>query len=206
MSNKTTAKQIKTTANDLLSTPIFLVGMMGVGKTTIGRQLALSLDRQFVDLDHAIEERSGVPIVTIFDIEGEPGFRKRETSALDEFTQQADLVLATGGGAVLSPANRHMLRDRGLVVYLRADLDILFKRLARDSKRPLLQTKNPKQRIQDLIQQREPLYASVANVTFDTGGKQINAVVNELIEMLNDSAQTETRQIYANYRSTNTRR
>lgn len=185
MSNKTTVKPINTLANKVPNTPIFLVGMMGVGKTTIGRQLALNLNRQFIDLDHAIEERSGVPIATIFDIEGEQGFRKRESAALDEFTQQASLVLATGGGAILAPENRHMLRNRGLVVYLRADLDVLYKRLARDSKRPLLQTANPKQRIQDLIRQREPLYVSVADITFDTGNKQVSAVVNDLIELLN---------------------
>lgn len=184
MSNKITAKQLISSIDTNPDQPIFLVGMMGVGKTTIGRQLAISLNRQFVDLDHAIEDRSGVPIATIFDIEGEQGFRKRESAALDEFTQQANLVLATGGGAVLAPENRQMLRNRGCVVYLRADIDVLYKRLARDSKRPLLQTANPKQRIQELIQQREPLYASVADITFDTGDKHINTAVSDLILLL----------------------
>lgn len=184
MSNNTTTKALNTKVIESNHMPIFLVGMMGVGKTTIGRHLALSLHRRFIDLDHAIEERSGVPVATIFDIEGEPGFRKRESAALDEFTQQAGLILATGGGAILSPKNRNMLQQRGYVIYLRASTDILFKRLARDSKRPLLQTDDPKQKIRDLIKERGPLYASVADLTFDTGDKQVGAVVNELLETL----------------------
>ncbi len=171
-------------ATKSIDLPVFLVGMMGVGKTTIGRQLALSLERDFIDLDHAIEQRSGVPIATIFDIEGEFGFRKRESNLLDEYTQQDSIVLATGGGAILSGENRQILRQRGCVIYLRAELDILFNRLARDSKRPLLQTANPQQRIRELIMQREPLYASVADITFDTGNKPIPAILQELTELL----------------------
>src|SRR5690606_7318122 len=111
-----------------------LVGMMGVGKTTIGRQLAAALGREFIDLDHAIEARCGVRIATIFDIEGEAGFRRRETATLDEYTRRPGLVLATGGGAVLSGENRRMLDERGCVVYLRAGVDELY----RDRKSTLL--------------------------------------------------------------------
>src|SRR5690606_38233861 len=116
---------------------IFLVGMMGAGKTTLGRHLAAAMGREFIDLDHAIEARCGVRVATIFDIEGEAGFRRRETATLDEYTRQPGLVLATGGGAVLAEANRQMLTERGCVVYLRASADELYRRVARDRNRPL---------------------------------------------------------------------
>ncbi|MHA3904474.1 shikimate kinase [Castellaniella sp. WN] len=164
--------------------PIFLVGMMGVGKTTIGRQLAAALGREFIDLDHAIEARCGVRIATIFDIEGEEGFRRRETATLDEYTRRPGLVLATGGGAVLSEANRRMLGERGCVVYLRAGVDELYRRVARDRNRPLLRTADPRQRIVDLLAQREPLYESVADVTLDTGEQPVAQVLRNLLPLL----------------------
>ncbi|MDY0310182.1 MAG: shikimate kinase [Castellaniella sp.] len=167
---------------------IFLVGMMGVGKTTIGRQLAAALGRKFVDLDHAIEARCGVRIATIFDIEGEAGFRRRETASLDEYTRRSGLVLATGGGAVLAAENRHMLRTRGCVVYLRAGADELYRRVARDRSRPLLRTENPRQRIVDLLAQREPLYESVAEITLDTGDQPVAQVLRNLLPLLPASA------------------
>ncbi|GAA0231298.1 shikimate kinase [Castellaniella daejeonensis] len=172
--------------------PIFLVGMMGVGKTTIGRQLAAALGREFIDLDHAIEARCGVRIATIFDIEGEAGFRRRETATLDEYTRRPGLVLATGGGAVLSGENRRMLDERGCVVYLRAGVDELYRRVARDRNRPLLRTADPRQRIADLLAQREPLYESVADVTLDTGDQPVAQVLRALLPLLDAQAAGQT--------------
>lgn len=164
--------------------PIFLVGMMGAGKTTIGRHLARALDREFVDLDHELEARCGVRVSLIFDIEGEAGFRKRETIALDECSQRAGIVLATGGGAVLAPENRRYLKERGTVVYLRASAAELFRRVARDRSRPLLQTADPEARIRELLAQREPLYESVAHLTFETGSLPVAQAGRALIPML----------------------
>ena len=168
--------------------PIFLVGMMGVGKTTIGRQLAAALGREFIDLDQAIEARCGVRIATIFDIEGEAGFRRRETAALDEYTRRPGLVLATGGGAVLSEANRRMLSERGCVVYLRAGVDELYRRVARNRGRPMLRAEAPRQRTVDLLALREPLYESVADVTLYTGDQPIIQVLRNLLALLPDRA------------------
>ncbi|MGB6156347.1 shikimate kinase [Castellaniella sp.] len=166
-----------------LASPIFLVGMMGVGKTTIGRQLAVALNRQFVDLDHAIIGRCGVTVATIFDIEGEAGFRRRETTLLDEYTRMPGLVLATGGGAVLAPENREMLK-RGCVIYLRAGAQELYRRVARDRSRPLLRTQDPRQRIAQLLQQREPLYDEVADICLDTADQPVPQLVHTLVARL----------------------
>lgn len=166
--------------------PIILVGMMGAGKTTIGRQLAHALDRQFLDLDHEMEARCGVRIALIFDIEGEAGFRRRETALLDECSQYRGMVLATGGGAVLAPENRDVLKERGVVVYLRAGVDELFRRVARDRSRPMLKASDPRQRIADLLAQREPLYEEVADVTLDTGAVPVAQVVRNLLPYLRE--------------------
>ncbi len=164
--------------------PVFLIGMMGAGKTTIGRQLAAALGRKFVDLDQAIEARCGVRVATIFDIEGEAGFRRRETAALDEYSHKTGLVLATGGGTVLAPENREMLKSRGCVVYLRAGADELWRRVARDRNRPLLHTPDPRQRLADLIAQRERLYAELADITLDTAGQSVPRVLQTLLPQL----------------------
>lgn len=164
--------------------PLFLVGMMGAGKTTIGRSLARILNREFVDLDHELEARCGVRVSLIFDIEGEEGFRKRETTLLDECSRRRGIVLATGGGAILAPENRRYLKERGVVVYLRASADELFRRVARDRNRPLLQTADPKSRIHALLAEREPLYKEVASLTFDTGSMAVAQVVRCLIPLL----------------------
>lgn len=164
--------------------PVFLVGMMGAGKTTIGRQLARVLGREFIDLDHELEARCGVRVALIFDIEGEEGFRKRETAALDECSQRRGIVLATGGGAVLAAENRSYLKERGVVVYLRAGADELYRRVARDRNRPLLQTADPQGRLRDLLAEREPLYESVAHVTFETGTMPLPQVLRALLPLL----------------------
>lgn len=164
--------------------PVFLVGMMGAGKTTIGRSLAKELGRGFVDLDQALEARCGVPVAVIFDIEGEAGFRKRETQLLEEFSRRPGIVLATGGGAVLADENRSYLKDRGTVVYLRAEAEELYRRLARDKQRPLLQTADPKARLTELLALRTPLYEEVAHLAFDTGTLPVAQAVLRLVTQL----------------------
>ncbi|UHL66401.1 shikimate kinase [Paralcaligenes sp. KSB-10] len=158
--------------------------MMGAGKTTIGRNLARLLNREFLDLDHELEARCGVRVSLIFDIEGEAGFRRRETALLDECSRRPGIVLATGGGAVLSAENRRYLGERGVVIYLHASGDELYRRVARDRNRPLLQTADPRARIQVLLEQREPLYREVASLTFETGVMPIAQVVQSLIPLL----------------------
>lgn len=164
--------------------PIFLVGMMGAGKTTIGRGLARVLDREFLDLDHEIEARCGVSVAHIFDIEGEEGFRRRERAALDDCSTRPDIILATGGGAVLAPENRARLKARGIVVYLRATPEELYRRVARDRSRPLLQTPDPEARIRELVARREPLYEEVADLVFETGSLPVPQVVKALLPLL----------------------
>lgn len=165
-------------------TPVFLVGMMGAGKTTIGRALARALGREFIDLDLAIETRCGVPVSHIFEVEGEAGFRKRETALLNEYSVQRNLVLATGGGAVLAPENRRVLKERGIVIYLRAREDELYRRIAKDRHRPLIQTANPRARLNELLTLRTPLYNEVAHLTFDTGSMPIAQAVQSLVHLL----------------------
>ncbi|MCW8987801.1 MAG: shikimate kinase, partial [Gammaproteobacteria bacterium] len=130
---------------------IFLIGLMGAGKTTIGRQLASELSLEFFDSDHEIEKRTGVTITHIFDIEGEAGFRKRETAMLDELTEKKGIVLATGGGAILQAENRQFLMSRGTTIYLYANIDTLLERTSKDRSRPLLQTENPQAKLEELL-------------------------------------------------------
>lgn len=172
----------------VMSTPnnIFLVGPMGAGKSTVGRQLGKSLKKQFIDCDKEIEKRTGASISLIFDVEGESGFRKREQQILDELTERDDLVLATGGGAVLDELNRSRLMSRGFVVYLNAPLDLLIERTSRDKTRPLLQTENPRQRISELLEQRDPLYRQVADTIVETNRRSARHVVKEIQERLDD--------------------
>jgi len=160
---------------------IILVGPMGVGKTTIGRRLAVALDKTFVDSDQEIEKRTGVDIPLIFELEGEAGFRRRESKMLDELTCRPDIVLATGGGAVLDPVNRQRFRQRGFVVYLYAPIEKLLQRTVRDKKRPLLQTQDPRARLQEIMAEREPLYNEIADLQIETGRRNINRVVREIV-------------------------
>lgn len=168
-------------------TNIFLVGPMGAGKTTIGRQLAEALDMEFLDSDHEIEARSGATIPWIFDVEGEAGFRKREQAMIEELTQRDNIVLATGGGAVLSEANRHCLKTRGTVIYLSASIEQLLQRTQRDRNRPLLQTEDPRAKLDELMQIREPLYREVADIVLETNTSNIRHAVNLLIQQLKNA-------------------
>lgn len=166
---------------------IFLIGPMGVGKTTIGRQLAERLDLRFFDSDHEIEQRTGADIPWIFDVEGEAGFRRREQEVIDELTAQPGVVLATGGGAVLDPQNRTRLRDRGTVIYLKAPLESLLERTARDRKRPLLRTANPRARLARIMAEREPLYREAADFVVSTDRRPVRQVVREIVDYLRRS-------------------
>jgi shikimate kinase len=159
---------------------VFLIGLMGSGKTTVGRRLAGLLDKQFFDSDHEIEQRTGVGIPLIFEIEGEAGFRQREARMIEELTRRDNTVLATGGGAILAEANRAALRDRGWVVYLRADLDTLVRRTRRDHNRPLLQTADPRGKMAELLEAREPLYRATALLVVSSGQRSAQAVAREI--------------------------
>ncbi|HQR70544.1 MAG TPA: shikimate kinase [Burkholderiaceae bacterium] len=160
---------------------IFLVGMMGAGKSTIGRLLADAIGFEFIDADRELEARSGVPVPTIFEIEGEAGFRRREAALLDELTLQPGVVLATGGGAVLEPLTRQRLRERGLVIYLRTSADEVHRRTRRDKNRPLLRTGNPRERIEQLLTEREPLYEEVAHVTVQSAASNPKKLLQRLV-------------------------
>jgi shikimate kinase len=163
---------------------IFLIGPMGAGKSTVGRFLAERLGYEFIDSDHEIEARTGVTIPMIFDIEGEQGFRQREQTVIDELSQKPNIVLATGGGAVLREANRRALRSRGFVVYLRSSLESLVQRTKNDRNRPLLQQDDPEKVLKDLLEQRDPLYLEVADMVIETQQASIFKVVKEIHDQL----------------------
>lgn len=163
---------------------VFLIGPMGVGKSTIGRMLAQSLGRPFLDSDREIEAVTGADIPWIFDVEGEPGFRVREERMIDSLTQQDGIVMATGGGAILSEATRRRLQSRGVVVYLKASIAQQFERTSKDRNRPLLQTADPLGRIKELMQIREPLYLETADLIVETSRRGPRTVVNEIVKRL----------------------
>lgn len=167
---------------------IFLVGLMGAGKTTVGRQLAKRLGKVFYDSDHEIESRTGVDIPVIFELEGETGFRKRETAAIEDLARMQDIVLATGGGAILSKQNRENLSQNGLVIYLRAHVDELWHRTKNDKNRPLLQTDDPRAKLEKLFSERDPLYREIADIIVDTGEQSVGSIVQHLEELLNKHA------------------
>ena len=163
---------------------VYLVGMMGTGKTTVGRLLARRLRLRFIDSDHEIEARCGVKIPVIFEIEGEAGFRSREAQAVAELTELAGIVLATGGGAVLREDSRRLLAARGIVVYLRATPEHLFERVRQDRNRPLLATGDPLARLRQLYRERDPLYREVADLVVDTGRQSVQVLTRGLLEQL----------------------
>lgn len=160
---------------------LFLIGPMGAGKSTIGRLLAAELSRPFYDSDHAIQDRCGADIPWIFDVEGEPGFRQREIQMIDELTQLPEVVVATGGGAVLREENRRALRERGTVVYLMTTVEQQLKRTAKDRNRPLLQCANREQVLNDMFAARDPLYRATSDITVRTDRRSPRAVVNEIL-------------------------
>lgn len=157
---------------------------MGAGKTTIGRQLARLTGKTFYDSDHEIEARTGVRIPVIFEIEGEAGFRVRESEMIAELATLPNIVLATGGGAVLDPNNRQVLANHGTVIYLRAGIDDILARTQHDKNRPLLQTVNPRAKLEALFAQRDPLYREVADVVIDTSRQNINTLVHRLLRQI----------------------
>jgi shikimate kinase len=166
---------------------LFLVGMMGAGKTTVGRQLAKRLGKTFYDADREIEARTGVPVAVVFDIEGEPGFRKREAEVLEHLTALDDVVLATGGGAVLDPRNREHLRSRGFVIYLHALPGILWQRTRTDKSRPLLQGEDPRGRLEALYALRDPLYRDVADLVIETGRQGIGPLLSQVLARFDEA-------------------
>ncbi len=163
---------------------IYLVGPMGAGKTTVGRHLAELLGREFLDSDHEIERRTGASIPWIFEKEGEPGFRSRETSVIDELTTRKQLVLATGGGVVTQSPNREFLKQRGIVVYLYTPVDIQLQRTYRDKNRPLLQVENPEKKLRELLRIRDPLYREVAHHIIETNQGAARDLAQKILQVV----------------------
>lgn len=160
---------------------IFLVGPMGAGKSTIGRHLAQQLHMEFIDSDTVIEERTGADIAWVFDVEGEEGFRKREEAVINDLTEQQGIVLATGGGSVISKENRNRLSARGIVVYLETTIEKQLARTNRDKKRPLLQTDCPREVLEQLAEDRNPLYEEIADITVRTDNQSAKVVANQIV-------------------------
>lgn len=165
---------------------VFLIGPMGSGKTAVGKQLARLLHLQFYDSDAEIEHRTGVDIPYIFEKEGEAGFREREREVIDALTQMQDVIVATGGGAVLSPQNREHLSTRGRVVYLQTGVDQQLERTRHGRQRPLLFTEDPERKLRELMTFRAPLYESIAAVVVCTDGRQVRAVADEVVQRLQE--------------------
>ena len=166
---------------------IFLIGPMGAGKSTIGRQLAQQLSMDFVDSDSEIEQRAGADISWIFDIEGEEGFRKREERIINELTQRQGVVLSTGGGSILSKENRNYLSSRGIVIYLQTTVEKQVERTQRDKKRPLLQdVEDPRKVLEELAKIRNPLYAEIADITLPTDEQSAKLMANQIIDLIDN--------------------
>jgi len=166
---------------------LFLVGMMGAGKTTVGRQLANRLGKVFHDTDREIETRTGVRVAVIFDVEGEGGFRRREAEVVDQITALDNIVLATGGGVVLDPRNRENLQARGFVIYLHAEPKALWQRTRNDKSRPLLQGADPLQRLETLYKVSDPLYRGIADLVIDTGRQSVNTLLAQVLEKFGEA-------------------
>ena len=164
---------------------IFLVGMMGAGKTTVGKLLAQHLGKIFIDSDEEIQQRTGVTITHIFDVEGETGFRHREVNVIQALVKLDNIILATGGGVVLNEQNRDALRRNGIVVYLRSTVHDLWQRTRHDRNRPLLQAADPRTKLKELYEQRDPLYTQVADLVMPTGKQSVHGLVQQLQQELN---------------------
>lgn len=159
---------------------IFLVGMPGAGKTTVGRQLARRLQRKFVDADHEIEVRAGLKVPLIFAQQGEAGFREQEARVIKDLAAQSNLIVATGGGVVLRPENCVAMKQSGLIVYLRVAPRVLFERTRHDTNRPLLQVANPMMKIEELFTQRDPIYQDVSDLVVTSGGGSVFYMVTHI--------------------------
>ncbi len=166
---------------------IILIGPMGSGKSTIGNIIAKRLHREFQDSDHFIEKRTGVDIARIFDIEGEQGFRDRESNALSELLRQNNRVIATGGGSVLRQENQQLLKQKGYIVFLDTSVNQQLRRLARDKKRPLLQTENPRARLETLFEERRPIYLDLADLAIKTDKRVARRLAADIINQLPDN-------------------
>lgn len=166
---------------------IILVGPMGSGKSTIGNLIAKRLHRDFIDSDHYIEERTGVDIARIFDVEGEQGFRDRESKALIDLLAQNDRVIATGGGSVLREENQRLLKQKGYIIFLDTTVNQQMQRLQRDKKRPLLQTENPRERLEALLAERRPIYLDLADLTIKTDKRVARRLAADIINQLPDN-------------------
>jgi shikimate kinase/3-dehydroquinate synthase len=194
--NKTLARKHSDTES--LPDNIILIGMMGSGKTTVGRLLANLAGKNFIDVDHEIQQRTGVGIPVIFEIEGEAGFRKRESEVMREVVQQQNIVLATGGGAILHPDNRTLLRQCGTVIYLCTPVSELRRRTHLDKNRPLLQTGNVYAKLTELFTQRDPLYRETAHIIIDSSKQSARAFVQKLLHRLRQYKQKTTKNIQKN--------
>jgi shikimate kinase len=159
---------------------IFFIGLMGAGKTTVGKLLAKNLGKTFYDTDQVIESRTGVKIPTIFELEGEAGFRKRESAMIEELSQLDNIVMATGGGAVIADENRQWLKQHGYVIYLRANVNDLWHRMRNDKHRPLLQNVDVRAKLEQLYHQRNPLYTETASLIVDTGSQPVTNILNQI--------------------------
>jgi shikimate kinase len=170
----------------LQSGNLILVGMMGSGKTTMGRALAKHLGKIFVDSDEEIIHRTGVTIPHIFDVEGEAGFRQREAAAIRDLVGRDNMVLATGGGAVLEEQSRAMLQQNGIIIYLKANVHDLWQRTRHDRNRPLLQTDNPHARLTELFQQRDPIYRQASDIVAQSGKQSVHALMLHLVDEIDE--------------------
>lgn len=177
------SSQEKNSANERKrhSGNLILVGMMGSGKSTMGRALAKHLGKAFVDSDEEIQQRTGVTIPHIFDVEGEAGFRLRETAALEGLVKRDNLIIATGGGAVLTEQNRALLQQNGIVIYLKASVHDLWQRTRHDRNRPLLQTDDPHAKLTELYLQRDALYQQVADIVIPSGKQSVHTLMLQLV-------------------------
>lgn len=172
----------------ILAQNVFLIGPVGAGKSTIGRQLATAIKMDFFDSDREIEKRCGVDIDWIFDLEGEKGFRQREQDIINELANRQGIVLATGGGAVVSLDNRTVLSSRGKVVYLQASIEQQLQRTAKDKRRPLLQVEDKESQLIKMMKEREPLYREISDITVETSGSTVRSIVQKITHLLMEEA------------------